>query len=72
MTVQDEAAGFTIDVETAGWLCGLGETRSWQSAKAGELPVLRFGKKSRVPLAPLSEMLGVPVSELVARLEAKR
>ena len=72
MTVQDEMARLTVSVPDAGWLCGLGETRSWKSAKAGELPVLRFGKKSRVPLATLSEMLGVPVSELVARLEARR
>ena len=60
----------TIDVETAGQILGLSRPSAYAAAnrflETGDgLPVLRFGRKLRVPTAPLLVLLGVgaPVEE---------
>ena len=46
-----------LSVPEAGKLLGLGRDASYQAAKRGELPVLRFGKRLVVPRAALERML---------------
>lgn len=50
-----------VDVETAGQALGIGRTKAFQLAKAGEfpVPVLRLGAKYRVPTGALLTLLGV-------------
>jgi excisionase family DNA binding protein len=47
----------TISVPEAGRRLGLGKNLSYEAARRGELPVLRFGRKLRVPLAALERLL---------------
>ena len=51
----------SVDLTTAGRAFGLGRTRAFELAKAGEFPcrVLRVGIKYRVPRAAILEALGV-------------
>ncbi len=51
----------SIDVETAGRALGMGRTRAYQAAKAGEfpIPVLKLGRSYRVVTADLWRLLGV-------------
>jgi excisionase family DNA binding protein len=48
----------TYSVPEAGRILGLGKNASYEAAHRGELPVLRFGRKLRVPRAALEKMLG--------------
>jgi excisionase family DNA binding protein len=48
----------TYSVPEAGRIVGLGKNASYDAAKRGELPVLRFGRLLRVPRAALERMLG--------------
>ena len=53
----------------AGRALGLGKTRTYESARAGEIPTLRFGKSIRVPVAALRRLLedaGKPAGEKAA------
>lgn len=52
-----------VDVVTAGKALGLGRTKSYQLARAGEFPcrVLRVGKTYLVPTAELLTLLGHPL-----------
>jgi len=71
MTYEDmKALPPTISVEEAGGLLGLSRPSAYAAAgrylETGEgLPVLKFGRKLRVPTAPLLALLGVgaPVEE---------
>lgn len=45
-------------VEAGGWV-GLGRTASYEAAKRGELPTLRFGRRLMVPTAKLLALLGL-------------
>jgi excisionase family DNA binding protein len=48
----------TYSVPEAGRIVGLGKNASYDAARRGELPVLRFGRILRVPRASLERMLG--------------
>jgi excisionase family DNA binding protein len=41
----------------AGKALGLGKSRTYESARVGEIPTVRFGKSIRVPVAALQKML---------------
>jgi excisionase family DNA binding protein len=47
----------TLSVPAAGRRLGIGKNLSYAAARRGELPVLRFGRKLRVPLAALVKPL---------------
>jgi excisionase family DNA binding protein len=49
----------TLSVPEAGRRLGLGKNASYEAARRGELPTLRFGRKLRVPRAALEKMLGI-------------
>ncbi len=53
--------GATIDVETAGAILGIGRSKSYELAKAGEFPVrvLRIGRRYLVPTPAILELLGI-------------
>jgi excisionase family DNA binding protein len=48
----------TYSVPEAGRIVGLGKNASYEAARRGQLPVLRFGRLLRVPRAALERMLG--------------
>jgi excisionase family DNA binding protein len=47
----------TISVPEAGRRLGLGKNAAYEAARRGELPVLRFGRKLRVPRIAYERML---------------
>jgi len=47
----------TSSVPEAGRRLGLGKNASYDAARRGELPVLRFGRKLRVPNVALERLL---------------
>ena len=47
----------TMSVPEAGKHLGLGKNGSYASAARGEIPVLRFGSRLRVPVVALERML---------------
>jgi hypothetical protein len=51
----------SVDLTTAGRAFGLGRTRSYELARAGEFPcrVIPVGRKFRVPRSALLEALGI-------------
>ncbi|WP_327009722.1 helix-turn-helix domain-containing protein [Dactylosporangium sp. NBC_01737] len=51
----------TVDIETAGAVLGIGRSKSYELAKAGEFPVrvLRIGRRYLVPTNLLLKLLGV-------------
>jgi excisionase family DNA binding protein len=53
--------GLTTDVETAGAVLGIGRTKAYELAQAGEFPakILRVGRRYLVPTPALLELLGV-------------
>ena len=51
----------TASVPDAGMLLGLARNASYEAAKRGEIPTLRFGGKLRVPTAALRKMIEQPV-----------
>jgi predicted DNA-binding transcriptional regulator AlpA len=55
------ALGLTTDVETAGAILGIGRSKAYALAKAGEFPVrvLRVGRSYVVPVPAILEALGV-------------
>jgi hypothetical protein len=59
----DELAALpvSVDLTTAGRAFGLGRTKAFNLAKAGEFPcrVLRVGIKYRVPRSAIFEALGI-------------
>lgn len=54
-----------LDVETAGRLLGLGRSAAYQLVKDGAWPspVLRLGRRWRVPTAPLLALLNIEAVE---------
>jgi hypothetical protein len=52
--------GLTTNVETAGAVLGIGRTKAYELAQAGEFPVkiLRVGRRYLVPTPALLELLG--------------
>lgn len=66
--IPDPAICPTVSVEeAAGWI-GLGRSAGYEAVRRGELPVLRFGRALRVPTAMLRQLLGLPVSDELARV----
>jgi excisionase family DNA binding protein len=51
------SATATLSVPEAGRLLGLGRNASYEAARRGELPVLNFGRKKRVPCVAFQRML---------------
>jgi excisionase family DNA binding protein len=47
----------THSVPEAGRRLGLGKNAAYEAARRGELPVLRFGRKLRVPRVALDRLL---------------
>jgi hypothetical protein len=54
------ALGTTTDVETAAAILGIGRTKAYELAKAGEFPVkmIRVGRRYIVPIPALLAALG--------------
>jgi hypothetical protein len=59
-------AGATTTVPLAGKVLGVGLSRAYQSARIGEIPTVRLGRKMVVPVPKLREMLGLPAHPLAA------
>jgi excisionase family DNA binding protein len=59
--IQSSASGSTVSVEEAARLLGIGRTLAYRLAAADELPVpvVRIGRKLRIPAAPLRALLGL-------------
>jgi excisionase family DNA binding protein len=55
---RDREHPATYSVPEAGHIVGLGKNASYDAARRGQLPVLRFGRLLRVPRAALERMLG--------------
>jgi hypothetical protein len=51
--------GMTTDVETAGAILGIGRTKAYELAQAGEFPVkiLRVGRRYLVPVPAILQLL---------------
>jgi excisionase family DNA binding protein len=54
---ENEEVTITLSVPEAGRRLGLGKNASYEAARRGELPVLRFGRKLRVPRVALERLL---------------
>jgi len=54
-----------VDIRTAGSVLGLGKSKTYELAAAGEFPVrvLRVGNSYRVPTAELLLLLGIEADE---------
>jgi excisionase family DNA binding protein len=52
----------TASVPEAGLLLGLARNASYEAAKRGEIPTLKFGGKLRVPTAALRKMIDHPAA----------
>jgi excisionase family DNA binding protein len=48
----------TYTVEQAGRILGLSRNSAYQAATAGQIPVIRIGKRLLVPRAALDRLLG--------------
>ncbi|HWL38002.1 MAG TPA: hypothetical protein VNQ77_17585 [Frankiaceae bacterium] len=50
-----------LDVPTAGRLLGLGRSAAYELVESGQwpTPVLRLGRRLRIPTAPLLALLGI-------------
>jgi excisionase family DNA binding protein len=59
--VPDPREAPTLGVEEAGRLLGLGRSGAYACVQRGQLPVIRLGRKLRVPTAELRRLLGLPV-----------
>jgi excisionase family DNA binding protein len=53
----------TYSVPEAGRRVGLGKNASYDAARRGELPTLKFGRKLRVPRVAFEKMLASPNTE---------
>jgi excisionase family DNA binding protein len=54
---MDDDAPKTLSVPEAGKQLGLGKNGSYAAAARGEIPVLRFGSRLRVPVVAFERML---------------
>jgi excisionase family DNA binding protein len=54
---ENEEAKLTLSVPEAGRRLGLGKNASYEAARRGELPLLRFGRKLVVPRIAFERML---------------
>jgi hypothetical protein len=58
---QIRALGTRTDLVTAGQILGIGRSKSYQLARAGKfpVPVIRYGHRYVVPVAPILALFGV-------------
>jgi excisionase family DNA binding protein len=47
----------TVSVDEAAIVLGISRSAAYAAAKSGELPVVQFGRRLRVPTAALARML---------------
>ncbi len=52
-------SALTVPVSAAAEILGIGRTTAYESAKRGEIPSLRLGRRLVVPVEGLRAMLGV-------------
>lgn len=57
----------TIPVPAAGRVIGVGRDASFRAARAGEIPMIKVGRRHVVPVAKLAQMLGISPAEVVER-----
>lgn len=57
----------TVPVPIAGKLLGIGFQRSYLSYRAGEIPVIKMGRRVLVPVGWIAEQLHVPIEEVGRR-----
>ena len=77
--VPDPAEVPTVSVPVGGSWFGLGRSPSYEAARRGELPVLRFNRTLRVPVARCRVLLGLdappepdsPTAEVVSIRDAR-
>lgn len=55
-TAAPDDTKLTVSVEAAARMLGISRSTAYRAANAGELPVLRFGRRIRVPVDALSQM----------------
>lgn len=63
ITVDDLSTRAVLTVPEAAELLGLAERSVRRALEAGDLPVLRVGRRTLIPTAPLSALLGLEKSE---------
>jgi excisionase family DNA binding protein len=61
---MDHDAPKTLSVPEAGKQLGLGKNASYAAAARGEIPVLRFGSRLRVPVVAFDRMLAAAGSKI--------
>jgi excisionase family DNA binding protein len=57
MNDRKEPEALTMSVPEAGRVLGLGRNAAYEAARRREIPVLRFGRKLRVPRLALERLL---------------
>lgn len=58
MRLEDLDGKATISIPEAGEICGLKKSHAYAAAAAGQIPVISFGNRKRVPVARLLALLG--------------
>lgn len=56
----------TISVEEAAELLGISRWLAYEQVQRGELPVIRIGRRLRVPVRPLLELVGMTWDDWLA------
>ena len=46
-----------VDVKEAAKMLGIGQRTAWKAVKDGRIPTVRYGKRVKVPLSALREMV---------------
>lgn len=59
----------TVTIEEAGRLLGIGRDASYRAASRGQIPFIQVGRKRRVPVGKLAELLGVSPDDLDFELD---
>ena len=59
MSTRDNADRQTLTVEEAAALLGIGRNSAYQAVAAGQIPVIRIGRRLLVPRAALERLLAV-------------
>jgi excisionase family DNA binding protein len=57
LIMESETMRRTYTISEAGRLLGIGRNQAYEAAKAGEIPVIRVGKRLLVPKAALDRLL---------------
>lgn len=62
MNVDEIKGRATISVVEAGMVLGIGRDAAYAAASRGEIPTLRLGRRLRVPVGRLLDLLGHPAA----------